>query len=116
MAQSSIAPTGKTSAKSTNPTKGKPAKSRSLGKRTPTAIVEALALAEEQGLLAGPRTLVVRARMPAALVKAAKRRTGIASDSKLLEAALANVANVDDYMDWLISRSGTIDPALDLDF
>ena len=82
----------------------------------PVALEETLSLAEKQGLLSGPRTLMVRGRMPSGLVKAAKRRTGIASDSKLIEAALANVALADDYMDWLISRSGTIDPALDLEF
>jgi hypothetical protein len=54
--------------------------------------------------------------MPVELVAQAKRRTGITSDSKLLEVALANVALADDYMEWLISQSGTISADLDLEF
>ena len=75
-----------------------------------------LALAEEKGLLKGPRTLILRGRMPEELVAAAKQRTGIVSDSKLLEAALANLAVADDYADWLYSQRGTVDPDLDLEF
>ncbi len=79
-------------------------------------IQDAISIAEGKGLLRGGRTLVVRGRMPAALVARAKQRTGISSDSKLLEAALANIAVLDDYGDWLISQSNTISPELDLEF
>jgi hypothetical protein len=82
----------------------------------PATIRETLSLAETQGLLSGPRTLVVRGRMPVDLVRAAKRRTGIDSDSKLLEAALANLALADDYAEWLLSQRGTVNPDLDLEF
>jgi hypothetical protein len=75
-----------------------------------------LFLAEEKGLLKGGRTQMIRGRMPEELVAQAKRRTGITSDSKLLEAALASIAVADDYADWLISQRGTVDPALDLEF
>jgi hypothetical protein len=54
--------------------------------------------------------------MPAALVAQAKQKTGISSDSKLLEAALASIAVADDYGDWLISQRNTIGPDLDLEF
>jgi hypothetical protein len=54
--------------------------------------------------------------MPAGLVEQAKRRSGITSDSKLLEAALANLAVADDYWQWLHSQRGTINPDLDLEF
>jgi len=54
--------------------------------------------------------------MPEELVAQAKRKSGISSDSKLLEAALASLAVADDYADWLISQRGTVDPALDLEF
>jgi hypothetical protein len=40
-------------------------------------------------------------KMPRALVSRAKKRTGIASDTDLIE--LANIAVADDYADWLIS-------------
>jgi hypothetical protein len=73
-------------------------------------------IAQEKGLLKGRRTMVIRGRMPEELVAEAKRKTGITSDSKLLETALANIAAADDYADWLFSQRGTVDPALDLEF
>ena len=60
-----------------------------------------LAIAEEKGLLKGRRTLVIRGRMPEELVEAARQKTGIVSDSQLLEAALANLAVGDAYAEWL---------------
>jgi hypothetical protein len=53
--------------------------------------------------------------MPEALVNKAKSRTGIESDTELLEVALAHLALADDYPDWLLSRRGSITPDLDLD-
>jgi hypothetical protein len=76
----------------------------------------ALSIAEEKGLLKGRRTLVIRGRMPEELVAEAKRKTGITSDSKLLETALANIVVADDYAEWLFSQRDTVDPALDLEF
>ncbi len=80
------------------------------------SLQEAVTIAERKGLLKGRRTLVVRGRMPEKLVAEAKRKTGITSDSRLLEAALANIAVADDYAEWLCSQRGTIDPSLDLEF
>jgi hypothetical protein len=77
---------------------------------------EVLVMAEREGLLAGGRTQVVRGRMPEALVSQAKKRTGIKSDTDLIEIALANIAVGDDYADWLLSQRGTIDPEVDLEF
>ncbi|AEU34512.1 hypothetical protein [Granulicella mallensis] len=77
---------------------------------------EVLAVAKEHGLLSGTRTHVLRGRMPASLVEQAKRKSGITSDSKLLEAALANLAVADDYWQWLHSQCGTINPDVDLEF
>jgi hypothetical protein len=74
-----------------------------------------LAMAESQGLLAGARTQVIRGRMPAALVAEAKRNSGITSDSKLIEAALATVAVEDNYWAWLGTLRGSIPKELDLD-
>jgi hypothetical protein len=68
------------------------------------------------GLLSGTRTRIIRARMPAQLVEAAKQNTGIKSDSQLLERALALAAVRDNYGDWLISQRGTINQELDLEF
>ena len=77
---------------------------------------DALSIAEQQGLLGGGRTLVVRGRMPSALVEQAKKKSGIQSDSKLIEAALANIAVADDYADWLLAQQGTVSKDLDLEF
>ena len=77
---------------------------------------DALSIVEQQGLLSGGRTLVVRGRMPSLLVEQAKRKSGIQSDSKLIEAALANIVVADDYADWLLGQRGTVSKDLDLEF
>ncbi len=77
---------------------------------------DALLMATEQGLLSGGRTLTIRGRMPSALVEQAKQKTGIHSDSKLLEAALASLVAADDYAEWLLAQSGTVSTDLDLEF
>jgi hypothetical protein len=79
-------------------------------------LLEILAIGEKTGLFSGARTRVVRGRMPEALVNKAKSRTGIESDTELLEVALAHLALADDYPDWILSRRGSVPPDLDLDF
>lgn len=75
-----------------------------------------LVIADEAGLFKGARTKVVRGRMPEALVNKAKARTGIKSDTDLLEVALANLAVADDFPEWLLSQKGTVNKDLDLEF
>jgi hypothetical protein len=77
---------------------------------------EVLTVAKERGLLSGSRTHVVRGRMPVGLVEQAKLKSGITSESKLIEVALANLAVSDDYAQWLLSQRGTIPAELDLEF
>jgi hypothetical protein len=79
-------------------------------------IADAMSIAEQQGLLRGGRTLTVRGRMPSLLVEQAKKKTGIKSDSKLVEAALATIVVADDYADWLLAQRGTVSKDLDLEF
>jgi hypothetical protein len=50
------------------------------------------------------------------LVKAAKARSGIKSDTELLEYALARVALEDDFGSKLIARKGRIPKDLDLEY
>lgn len=76
----------------------------------------ALALARECGLMEGPRTTTVRGRMPDALVREAKLRTGVRSDTSLLELALAHLVMEDDYAEWLMHQRGTIPKDMDLEF
>jgi len=52
---------------------------------------EVMIIAEREGLLRGERTEVVRGRMPEALVARAKKRTGINSNTVLIQVALANI-------------------------
>ncbi len=74
-----------------------------------------LALAERKGLLEGRRSLGIRSRIPKELLAAARQKTGITSDSELLEAALVSLAVTDDYAEWLYSQRATVDPDLDLE-
>ncbi len=82
----------------------------------PGKLREVMTIAEQEGLLSGARTQVVRGRMPRALVARAKKRTGIDSDTALLEVALANIAVADDYAGWLLSRRGGIPAEVELGF
>lgn len=84
--------------------------------RGSTKLREVMAIAEKAGLLHGERTQVIRGRMPEPLVRKAKKRTGIDSDTELIEVALASIAVEDDYADWLLSRRGLINPEVDLEF
>jgi hypothetical protein len=94
--------------------------SRSSKRPKPTAsssrLNDALSIAGQRGLLSGGRTLTVRGRMPSLLVEQAKKKTGIQSDSKLIEAALANIVVEDEYADWLLAQRGTVSKDLDLEF
>jgi hypothetical protein len=77
---------------------------------------DVMVIAEQEGLLHGERTEMVRGRMPEALVARAKKRTGISSNTDLIEVALANIAVGDDYADWLLSRRGSVNPEADLEY
>ena len=89
---------------------------RRPGVRGSSRLREIMVIAEQEGLLRGERTQVVRGRMPEALVTRAKKRTGINSDTDLIEVALANIAVEDDYADWLLSRRGAVSREADLEF
>ncbi len=77
---------------------------------------EVMAIAREKGLLRGAKNRMVRGRMPEALVQKAKKRTGIQTDTELLEVAIANLAVADDFAEWLLSRRGRVSPEIDLEF
>lgn len=86
------------------------------GVRGSSRLREIMVIAQQEGLLRGERTQVVRGRMPEALVARAKKRTGIDSDTDLIEVALANIAVQDDYAEWLLSRRGAVSREADLEF
>jgi hypothetical protein len=85
-------------------------------KKSPRRFSDALTIAREKGLLRGKRTRLVRGRMPTDLVAKAKARTGVQSDTELIELALANLAVADDYASWLLAHWGTVSKDLDLEF
>lgn len=80
------------------------------------ARVEAVMLAAEQfGLLSG-KSGRIGGRVSPALVKQAKRQTGIASDTDLIEFALATVALEDNFAESFRGSRGKVDPELKLGF
>jgi hypothetical protein len=74
-----------------------------------------LSAASHAGLLAGDVGRI-GARVRKTLVEAAKAQTGIASDTELLEYALATVALEDHFAETLIALEGSVPEDLDLEF
>jgi hypothetical protein len=72
--------------------------------------------AKNAGLVGGPKDTVIRGRVSKALVKAAKKRAGVSTDTELLEVALSNLALADDFGEKFVKRKGSVDPDLDLEF
>jgi hypothetical protein len=70
--------------------------------------------AQQAGLLEG-QTSRVQARITQSLLTAAKERSGIASDTELLEYALAKVAIEDDFGAKLVGRKGRVPQDIDLE-
>ncbi len=74
-----------------------------------------LETAKDAGLLAGARGRIA-GRIRKQLVDAAKARSGIGSDTELIEYALARVALEDDFGPKLIAREGRVPRDIDLEF
>src|ERR1700687_1878028 len=74
-----------------------------------------LETAKEAGLLAGAMGRIA-GRIRKQLVDAARARSGIESDTELLEYALARVALEDDFGPKLIAREGRVPQDIDLEF
>lgn len=73
-----------------------------------------LTAAGAEGLL-GAKDSTINGRVPAALVRAAKARSGITSDSELLMYALAKVAIEDSFADVLLANRGAVPRDIPLD-
>lgn len=71
--------------------------------------------ARQLGLLGGENGRI-GGRVRRELVAAAKRRSGIASDTELIEYALAKVALEDDFGARLLGRKGRVAKDVDLEF
>jgi hypothetical protein len=74
-----------------------------------------LKTAKDEGLLTGTRGRIA-GRIRKQLVDAAKKHSGIKSDTDLLEYALARVALEDDFGQRLIAREGRLPADIDLEF
>jgi hypothetical protein len=84
--------------------------------RTGQSRVETVMKAAEQSGLLSERSGRIAGRVSPALIKRAKDRTGITSDSDLIVFALANVALEDNFAEAFKAAHGTVDPALKLGF
>jgi len=75
---------------------------------TNTRLKFAVADLERSGTLSGARSHKLSARVDPGLLAAARRRTGLRSDSDLVNAALAVVAAGDDFGAWLVTQAGRL--------
>lgn len=73
-----------------------------------TRVRFALAELERAGALAGARSQKLSMRVDPGLIAAARRRTGLRSNSDLINAALAVVAAGDDFGAWLVQQAGRL--------
>ncbi|EHP83643.1 hypothetical protein [Methylorubrum extorquens] len=78
-------------------------------------VVAVMALAQASGLTAGKDSRI-SGRVSSELIERAKARTGLESDTELVEFALANLAVEDNFAQVFRELHGTVDPGLDLEF
>ncbi len=77
---------------------------------------EAVMQAAEQSGLLSEKSGRIGGRVSPALVKQAKRQTGIETDTDLIEFALATVALEDNFAEIFRASRGKVDPELNLGF
>jgi len=77
---------------------------------------EAVMRAAEQSGLLSEKSGRIGGRVSSALVKQAKRQTGIETDTDLIEFALATVALEDNFAEVFRKSRGKVDPDLKLGF
>ena len=78
-------------------------------------VAAVMARAEQSGLLS-EKTGRIAGRVSADLVRQAKARSGLASDTELVEFALASIALEDDFAEAFRAAKGTVDPRLKLGY
>jgi hypothetical protein len=99
-------------ARKVGPAGGKPGR----GFEEEQAPFEAVIKAAERSGLLGEKSCRISGRVSRALLEQAKRRTGIESDTELIEFALASVALEDDFPEAFKAARGKVDPDLELGF
>jgi hypothetical protein len=86
------------------------------GQSVSKARFEAVMRAAEQSGLLSEKSGRIGGRVSPALVRQAKRQTGIETDTDLIEFALATVALEDNFAKAFKESCGKVDPALKLGF
>jgi hypothetical protein len=74
-----------------------------------------IAAAEQSGLL-GEKRARIAGRISPELIQRAKQKTGIATDTDLIEFALASIALDDKFSETFKKTMGSVDPRLKLGF
>jgi hypothetical protein len=87
--------------------------SLSASRRHRVALV--MSEARDAGLVGGPKDAIIRGRVSKSLVKAAKKRAGVTSDTELLEIALSSFALEDDFGERFLKRKGSVAADLPLE-
>jgi len=111
----------KSSAKSRSKRGGKQTKAIPLEGSTGLVVVskarfEAVMRAAEQAGLLSEKSGRIGGRVSPALIRQAKRQTGIEADTELIEFALATVALEDNFAEVFKKARGKVDPELKLGF
>jgi hypothetical protein len=70
--------------------------------------------AKAAGLLGAAKNTRLSGRVPSELIKAAKKRAHVTSDTELLELALSRLALEDDFGPRLVGRKGSVPADIDL--
>ncbi len=86
-----------------------------LPSETASRIAATLEAARRSGLL-GDKDSRIASRVSPALIRQAKRQTGIQTDTDLIEFALATVALEDHFAETFKTARGTVDPEIKLGF
>jgi len=84
------------------------ARAKSIDPITSARIEFALSTLAASGKLKGSRTERLSARVDPGLIKAARIKTGLDSDSELVNAALAVLAAPDDFGPWFAAQAGRL--------
>ena len=91
-------------------------KSRDKKHRVSLHRFEAIMIAAERSGLLKQKSSRIAGRISPALLKQAKKRTGIETDTDLIEFALANIALEDDFAESFKDSRGKVDAELKLGF
>ena len=88
---------------------------RSIDPITSARIEFALSTLAASGKLEGSRSERLSARVDPGLIKAARAKTGLGSDSELVNAALAVLAVPDDFGPWFAAQAGRLPKDFELE-